>query len=94
MNRQFHNMRQSLMFTDKQAGVADYSTNQKNFTGHMFNIKLEEKSYKMLQYSGQKTDRGAQCALLPEADMIKTGRGESSPPASRLLAKRLFLVFH
>ena len=47
MNRQFHNMRQSLMFTDKQAGVADYSTNQKNFTGHMFNIKLEEKSYKM-----------------------------------------------
>ena len=46
MNRQFHNMRQSLMFTDKQAGVADYSTNQKNFTGHMFNIKLEEKSYK------------------------------------------------
>ena len=26
---------------------ADYSTDQKNFTGHMFNIKLEEKPYKM-----------------------------------------------
>ena len=26
---------------------ANYSTDQKNFTGHMFNIKLEEKSYKM-----------------------------------------------
>ena len=26
---------------------ADNSTDQKIFTGHMFNIKLEEKSYKM-----------------------------------------------
>ena len=26
---------------------ADYSTDQKRFTGNMFNIKLEEKSYKM-----------------------------------------------
>ena len=26
---------------------AKYSIDQKNFTGHMFNIKLEEKSYKM-----------------------------------------------
>ena len=70
MNRQFHNMRQSLMFTDKQAGVADYSTNQKNFTGHMFNIKLEEKSYKMsfkalpvnIQRSKTARGGGAQCA--------------------------------
>ena len=26
---------------------ANYSTDQKNFTGHIFNIKLEEKSHKM-----------------------------------------------
>ena len=26
---------------------ADYLTDQKNFTGHIFNIKLEKKSYKM-----------------------------------------------
>ena len=26
---------------------ANYLTNQKNFTGQMFNIKLKEKSYKM-----------------------------------------------
>ena len=26
---------------------ANYSTDQKNFTGHMFNIKLEEKPDKM-----------------------------------------------
>ena len=26
---------------------ANYSTDEKDFTGHMFNIKLEEKSYKM-----------------------------------------------
>ena len=26
---------------------ANYSADQKYFTGHMFNIKLEEKSYKM-----------------------------------------------
>ena len=26
---------------------ASYSTDQQNFTDHMFNIKLEEKSYKM-----------------------------------------------
>ena len=25
----------------------NYSTDQENFTGHMFNIKLEEKPYKM-----------------------------------------------
>ena len=47
MNRQFHNMRQSLTVTGKQAGVGDYSTDQKKLTGHMFNIKLEEKPYKM-----------------------------------------------
>ena len=46
MNRQFHNKRQSLMVTDKHAGkLFDWS--KKKFTDHMFNIKLEEKSYKM-----------------------------------------------
>ena len=44
MNRQFHNKRQSL--TNKPVWT-NYSTDQKNFTGHMFNIKLEQKSYKM-----------------------------------------------
>ena len=29
MNRQFHNKRQSLTVTDKQAGLANYSTDQK-----------------------------------------------------------------
>ena len=47
MNRLFHYKRQPLTVTDKQAGVGNYSTDQKKFTGHMFNIKLEEKSYKM-----------------------------------------------
>ena len=42
VNRQFHNKRQSLMVSDKQA--ANYLTDQNNLTGHMFNIKLEEKS--------------------------------------------------
>ena len=42
MNRQFHNKWQSLTVTNKH-----YSTDQKNVTGHLFNIKLEEKSYKM-----------------------------------------------
>ena len=47
---------------------ANYLTDQKNFTGHMFNIKLEEESYKMsfkalpVKISGQKTD-GAQCVF-------------------------------
>ena len=44
MNRQFHNKRQSV--TNKPVWT-NYSTDQKNFTGHMFNIKLEQKSYKM-----------------------------------------------
>ena len=37
-----------MTVTDKQAGVGMIkSTDQKNCTDHMFNIKLEEKSYKM-----------------------------------------------
>ena len=44
MNRLFHYKRQPLTVTNKQAGVDNYSTDQKKFTGHMFNIKLEEKS--------------------------------------------------
>ena len=65
--RQFHNKWQSLTVTDKQAGGADYSTDQKNFTDHMFNIKLEEKSYKMsfrilpLKIQRSKNRQGAQC---------------------------------
>ena len=47
MNRQFHNKRQSLRVTEKQSVWAVYMTDQKSFTGHMFSIKLEEKSYKM-----------------------------------------------
>ena len=39
MNLQFHNKRQPVW--------SDYSADQKNFTGPMFNIKLEEKSDKM-----------------------------------------------
>ena len=46
MDQQFHNKRQSLMVTDNQAGL-DKLTDEKKFTGRMFNIKLEEKSYKM-----------------------------------------------
>ena len=47
MNRQCHNKWQSLTVTDKQAGVSKLFDWSKKFTGHMFNIKLEEKSYKM-----------------------------------------------
>ena len=47
MNRKFHDKRQSLTVTDKQAGVGKSLTDQKNFTGHMFNIKLEEKPDKI-----------------------------------------------
>ena len=64
MNRLFHYKRQPLTVTDKQAGVGNYSTDQKKFTGHMFNIKLEEKSQikwalKLcrLKYSCEKTNR-------------------------------------
>ena len=47
MIRQFHNKRQSLTVTDKQASVGNCSTDQKKFTDRIFNIKLEEKLYKM-----------------------------------------------
>ena len=62
MNQQFHNNQQSLKVTKKQAGVSKLFDWSKNFTAHMFNIKLKEKSYKWtskcygLKYSGQKTD--------------------------------------
>ena len=60
MNRQFHNKKQSLTVTDKQAGVGRLFDWSKNLTGHMSNVILEEKYYKMsfkalpLKYSGQK----------------------------------------
>ena len=50
---------------------ANYSTEQKDFLGHMFIIKLEEKSHKMnfnalpVKYSSQKTDRGRTMCHLP-----------------------------
>ena len=47
MNRQFYNKRHSLTVTDKQSVWANYSIDQNNFAGHLFSIKLEEKSYKM-----------------------------------------------
>ena len=51
--------------------LANYSTDQKNFSGHMFNIKLEEKSYKLsfkalpvkIQRSKNRQRRGAMFAL-------------------------------
>ena len=76
MNQQFHNNQQSLKVTKKQAGVSKLFDWSKNFTAHMFNIKLKEKSYKWtskcyrLKYSGQKTD----CPpppLPPRADKVK-----------------------
>ena len=47
MNRQFHNKRQSLTLIDKHKVSVNYSIDQNIFIGQMFNIKLEEKSYKM-----------------------------------------------
>ena len=42
MNQEFHNQRQSLVVTDKQASVGNLFDLSKNFTGHMFNINFEE----------------------------------------------------
>ena len=69
MSRQFHNKRQSLTVTSKQAGVgwANYLTDEKNFTGHMFNIELEENSHKM------------SFKALP----VKIQRSKNIPPPSR-----------
>ena len=47
MDRQFHNKRQLLTVTNKQAGVDKLFDRSKNFTGYMFHIKLEKKLYKM-----------------------------------------------
>ena len=60
MNQQFHNKRQTVW--------TDYSADQKYFPGHMFNIKLEEKPYKMcfkplpvnIEWSNNRQD-GPQC---------------------------------
>ena len=76
MNRQFHNKRQSLTVTDKQTVWANYSTDQKNFTCHVFNIKLEEKSYKMSFKSlpvkiQQSINRQGRHNVPPEADRVK-----------------------
>ena len=58
---------------------ANYSTDQKNFTGHMFNIKSEKRSYKIslnallikIQWSknGQEGG-GTMCPLPPGADRV------------------------
>ena len=47
MHQQFHNKQQSLTSPTNKPVWENYSTEQKTFTGHVFNIKLEEKSYKM-----------------------------------------------
>ena len=47
MNQQFHNKQQSLTATNKQASVGKLFDWSKKFNGHVFNIKFEEKSYKM-----------------------------------------------
>ena len=59
------------MVTDKQAGVGKLFDGSKTFTGHMFNIKLEEKSYKMnfkalaVKIQRSKNPQWAKCAPLP-----------------------------
>ena len=58
---------------------ANYSTDQKNFTSLMFNIKLEEKSYKMsfkallvkIQRSKSRQGGGAHCLFSHGADGVK-----------------------
>ena len=54
----------------------NYSTDQKNFTGHIFNIKLEENSHKMsfkallVKIQQSKNQQGeAQCAPLPPGQL-------------------------
>ena len=47
MNWQFHNKRQPLTVTDKQTDLGKLFDWSKNFTGQMFNIRLEKKSYNM-----------------------------------------------
>ena len=84
MNRQFHNKRQSLTVTDKYTGIGKLFDWSKNFTGDMFNIKLEEKSNKMsfkaLSVKIQRSKNrqgggGAECARSPHpssrADRVK-----------------------
>ena len=64
MNWHFYNKQQSLTGTAKQAGVGKLFDWSKKFTGHMFNIKLEENSYNMsfkalsVKYNVQKTGQG------------------------------------
>ena len=56
MNQRFHNKRQLVW--------EDYSIYQKNFTGHMFHIKVRGKVTPLpVNQSGQNTDRVG-CALL------------------------------
>ena len=43
MNRQFHNKRQSLTVTDKQANMGNYSTDQKKFNWPHVQYKIREK---------------------------------------------------
>ena len=59
---------------------ANYSPDQKNFTGHMFNIKLEEKSHKMSftalpvkiqQSKNRQSQNGTMCPPPPGAVRVK-----------------------
>ena len=58
--------------------LANYSTDEKNFTDHMFNKKLQEKSYDMslkalpVKIHRSKNRKG--WALCPEADRVKISK--------------------
>ena len=55
----------------------NYSTDEKNFTGHMFNIKLEKKPYKMsfkalpVKIQWSKNQQRRHNVSPPEADRVK-----------------------
>ena len=79
MNRQFHNKRHLLTVTDKRAGVT-----VKNITRHIFNLNLEEKSYK-ISFS----------ALPVKKEWSKNqqgGRGEHNVPGSNRFKKLIVCV--
>ena len=70
MNRQFHNKRQSLTVTNKQAGVGkSLDWPKKSYWSHdQYNrVKVIQRAWKhyRLKYSGQKTDRGHNVTLPP-----------------------------
>ena len=79
MNRRFHNKRQSLTALTNKPLWANCWTDQKNFTGHMFNIKLEEKSHKMsfialpvkIQQSKTNREGGTMPSATPSPEVVR-----------------------